>query len=72
MNPKKPVWASKTVTANLGFPMVLQVGIEIFPSIGPWVASHPQTVVLLLAAMNIAVRHMTGGGLRYGRINKKS
>lgn len=62
---RKTLLSSKTIGVNLGAPLALQAATEIFPQLGPWVATHPQTLVLAMAGLNILMRHLTAGGLRY-------
>jgi hypothetical protein len=55
----KPVWASKTYGANIGANMLVAAAMEISPAIASWVATHPQTLILLISAMNIGLRHVS-------------
>ena len=67
-SPKK-TWTSKTVGANLlGAPLIYQSAIEIFPGLGVWVSSHPQSLILGMAFLNVVMRHFTAGGLTLKRI----
>ena len=66
--PRKTLLSSKTVLANaLGAPLVYSAAVELFPQVQPWIAAHPQTLVLGMSVMNVVLRHFTGGGIQYGR-----
>lgn len=58
----KSAWVSKTYATNL----VLASLVEIHPSIGMWVSTHPQTAILGCALINIVLRHFTTAGIHYG------
>lgn len=46
---------SKTHWANL----LLACSTELFPQVQPWIASHPQSTVTLIAIMNMALRQFS-------------
>lgn len=52
---------SKTVTANL----LLASGVEIFPHFAAWIASHPETSILLVSLLNIVLRRFTWGSVHF-------
>lgn len=59
MEPKKP-WLSKTLWMNfVGAALVL-----FWPEAGDAVASHPEVVMAVWAALNIALRFLTKGAVQ--------
>lgn len=53
--PSKSVLTSKTCWANLLMASVA----EVLPGAGSWIATHPQTAILLCAVGNIVLRHLS-------------
>lgn len=53
-----------------GTSVALAVGVELFPQLGTWVSSHPQTAILFVAGLMAVLRHFTEGKIFYRRIPK--
>jgi hypothetical protein len=62
----KPVWASKTYHFNIGVNVLVASAVELHPSFGPWLSSHPQTMILAITVGNIVLRHFTKSTLNLG------
>lgn len=58
------------VSKTLGVNLFMASATELFPTMKPWVATHPQTAILAMALINIVMRHFTTSPLSY-RSSKK-
>lgn len=65
MDAKKP-WKSKTLLAN-----AIVALASFFPPVSNWIGANPETFGLIISALNIGLRSVTGDPVSWKVVDRK-